>query len=305
MQYWWVNQNRTYEHEVPGGFLWSPKKNKNGAKNQFYENMRQVQVGDLVLSFCDAQIKAVGVAQGSAQPANRPDFGRANNQWSDEGWLVKVEFKVAEKPVRPKDYIKELVHYLPDKYSPLQSNGNGKQGVYLTKIPKDFAEILLAKMGISALQEPGDDRNELANQRAQEGIQGRTDIGEPVKQQLIQARRGQGKFKENVCLNETCCRLTGVTDLSYLIASHIKPWRDCTDEEKLHGCNGLLLSPHVDRLFDRGLISFADDGTVLKSKSLPSEVWHAWGLDHITQERPFNPAQCAFLAIHRKSYFKG
>ncbi len=45
---WWVNQNQTYKFEVPGGFLWSPKTNKNGSKNQFYDNMALVQPGDLV-----------------------------------------------------------------------------------------------------------------------------------------------------------------------------------------------------------------------------------------------------------------
>jgi hypothetical protein len=48
---WWVNQNKTYDFEVPGGFLWSPKTNKNGAKNQFYDNMTLVKPGDLFFHF--------------------------------------------------------------------------------------------------------------------------------------------------------------------------------------------------------------------------------------------------------------
>lgn len=51
MRYWWVNQNQTYRHEIDGGYLWSPKKNKNEARNQFYENMREVSPGDLIFSF--------------------------------------------------------------------------------------------------------------------------------------------------------------------------------------------------------------------------------------------------------------
>lgn len=45
MRFWWVNQNQTYETEVPGGFLWSPKTRIDEARNQFYENMRQVLTG--------------------------------------------------------------------------------------------------------------------------------------------------------------------------------------------------------------------------------------------------------------------
>jgi hypothetical protein len=50
VRYWWVNQNKTHEQEQAGGYLWSPKTNRNGAYNQFYENMKQVTPGDLV--FC-------------------------------------------------------------------------------------------------------------------------------------------------------------------------------------------------------------------------------------------------------------
>lgn len=53
MRYWWVNQNQTFRQEIEGGYLWSPKRNKNGNRNPFYEFMREVAPGDIVLSFCD------------------------------------------------------------------------------------------------------------------------------------------------------------------------------------------------------------------------------------------------------------
>lgn len=53
MRYWWVNQNRTYHHEVQGGYLWSPIRNTDGARNPFYESMREVAPGDLIFSFMD------------------------------------------------------------------------------------------------------------------------------------------------------------------------------------------------------------------------------------------------------------
>jgi putative restriction endonuclease len=85
MRYWWVNQNQTYRAEVRGSFMWSPKQNANGARNQFYENMREVSPGDVVFSFCDTRIKAVGVVTGSAQTGPKPDFGAAGANWSREG----------------------------------------------------------------------------------------------------------------------------------------------------------------------------------------------------------------------------
>src|SRR3954466_4567645 len=76
MRYWWVNQNQTYRAEVRGSFMWSPKQNANGARNQFYENMREVSPGDVVFSFCDTRIKAIGVVTGGSQTGPKPDFGR-------------------------------------------------------------------------------------------------------------------------------------------------------------------------------------------------------------------------------------
>src|SRR6202166_1473136 len=92
MRYWWVNQNQTYRAEVRGSFMWSPKQNANGARNQFYENMREVSPGDVVFSFCDTRIKAIGVVTGGAQTGPKPDFGAAGSNWSREGWFVPVDY---------------------------------------------------------------------------------------------------------------------------------------------------------------------------------------------------------------------
>jgi hypothetical protein len=60
VRYWWVNQNQTFRQEIDGGYLWSPKRNANGAKNTLYEFMREVAPGDLIFSFVDTRIVAIG-----------------------------------------------------------------------------------------------------------------------------------------------------------------------------------------------------------------------------------------------------
>lgn len=309
MRYWWVNQNQTYKSEVPGGFLWSPKTRADGVRNQFYENMRQVAVGDLVFSFCNTRIKAIGVATGVAESSPKPDFGVAGATWSNEGWLVPVEFKELRKQIRPKDHIDLLKAHLPAKYSPLQGTGDGLQSVYLAEVPMPMADVLVELIGQeywSVLQElKGEIRDEDAAEDQQEdAIKGRTDIGATTKDQLVKSRRGQGIFKANVRLNEKGCRVTGVTDLRHLRASHIKPWKDSSDEEKLNGCNGLLLAPHVDHLFDKGLISFTDDGGLLISPLLERDVLAKWQIPVEMTVGPFNVQQSMFLGYHRESVFK-
>jgi len=104
---------------------------------------------------------------------------------------------------------------------------------------------------------------------------------------------------------EAGCRLTGVTDRRFLRASHIKPWSKSDSREKLDGNNGLLLAPHIDHLFDKGFISFEDDGSVMTSKSLPQSVQAAWGLTPDARTKPFSPPQARYLAYHRESVFLG
>lgn len=91
-----------------------------------------------------------------------------------------------------------------------------------------------------------------------------------------------------------------------MIASHIKPWRLCEDSnERLDGANGLLLTPHVDRLFDRGLISFEDDGDVLLSRKLEHIDLDRLGLSGACANGcgVFHPKQSTYLAYHRTNVF--
>jgi putative restriction endonuclease len=62
VRYWWVNQNKTYRHEIAGGYLWSPKRKRNNHRNVYYEFMREVAPGDLAFSFYDTRIAAIGIA---------------------------------------------------------------------------------------------------------------------------------------------------------------------------------------------------------------------------------------------------
>ena len=82
MRYWWVNQNQTFRQEIAGGYLWSPKRSKNNARNPFYESMREVAPGDLIFSFVDTQIAAIGIAKSYCWECPKPDeFGSVGQYW--------------------------------------------------------------------------------------------------------------------------------------------------------------------------------------------------------------------------------
>lgn len=147
------------------------------------------------------------------------------------------------------------------------------------------------------------DQEERLDDRAEKELLQRTDIGPTEIECLSKARRGQDLFRDNVCRIEKACRVTGVTDPSLLIASHIKPWRNSTDAEKLDGYNGLMLAPHVDRLFDKGYISFEDDGELLVARMLDPQVLSAWGLQVPLNVDEFHARHRDYLAYHRSVIF--
>ena len=98
------------------------------------------------------------------------------------------------------------------------------------------------------------------------------------------------------------CPLTGITDPALLRASHIVPWADCSDEQRLDVHNGLLLSALWDAAFDQGLVSFADDGTPRASPKLSQIARTALGLEAVPPLRGLRDSHRANLALHRTRY---
>ncbi|WP_208620261.1 HNH endonuclease [Brucella grignonensis] len=306
MRYWWVNHKQTMRQEVGGGYLWSPKREANGARSQFYENMRIAEPADIVLSFSGAVIGHIGIIQDFASPALKPvGFETTGKNWNSDGWLLPVAWKSLSSPVRPKDRIADLGPLLPVKYSPIHPvSGKGNQKAYLAQINKRIVELLVDSTAF-LIEESIDDSNAVfarLDDLIEDSLIGQTDLDTTTKQQLVLARYGQGLFRTRVSEMETNCRLTGIDNPRLLVASHIKPWRVCTTAtERLDGANGLLLTPHVDRLFDRGFISFEASGRVIISRRLASLDLDRLGLrDACTRNcGVFTERQEAYLSFHR------
>lgn len=313
MRYWWVNQNRTYRHEVAGGYLWSPKTNTNKARNPFYETMREVAPGDIVFSFKDTRIQAIGIAESYCWECPKPaEFGNAGSYWENIGWKVKVRFTPLANKIRPKEHINRLRPLLPDRYSPLQANGNGLQSVYLASVNDNLATALLLLIGqeaqplIQAAQvvEPivADDLDFWESQ-IEKTIEQNLALTDTERIALVRSRIGQGLFKDRVKQIESHCRITKVDNPTHLIASHCKPWRDASDEERLNGENGLLLTPSVDHLFDRGFIGFENNGELIISPVAHRPSLQRMGIatERVVNVGAFSQGQKAFLAYHRDS----
>lgn len=132
-----------------------------------------------------------------------------------------------------------------------------------------------------------------------------TTIAEPTKLQLVKARRNQGMFRTRILEKYGGrCIITGIDEQSILIASHIKPWAISDNQEKLSKENGLLLTPTYDKLFDKGFISFKDNGEINLSKFFSNDNFKILGLKpkvcyvlKVTEEMK------RYLLYHRENVF--
>ena len=278
--------------------------------------MREVAPGDVVFSFAATRIAAIGIAASHAEESPKPaEFGTTGAYWENIGWQVNVSFTELLSRVRPSEYMDVLRPLLPKLYAPLRADGVGMQGVYLTYLPDDFAAALVDLIGIEArslvtgfrVSEPDRPHSSIVQLRWEEHLLARLHgdalIAETEKEAVVMARRGQGLFKERVMLRERACRVTGVTKEEHLRASHCKPWRDCSNAERLDGENGLLLTPTIDHLFDRGFIGFEGNGNLVVSPVAHLASLARMGINPNLQQNVgnFSAGQRSYLEFHRES----
>ena len=118
---------------------------------------------------------------------------------------------------------------------------------------------------------------------------------------LVTSRVGQGYYRQEILRRfEGRCAVTGVNSEELLIASHIVPWRDSNEFERLDVNNGILLSPTYDALFDKHLISFEDDGHIVLSTNLPANLFASLGVSGIEKIKVFEGMK-VYLLRHREN----
>jgi len=96
-------------------------------------------------------------------------------------------------------------------------------------------------------------------------------IKETSKDVMVQIRIAQSLFRNSLIKNLKMCPLTQINDHRLLVASHIKPWCVSNNQERVDINNGLIFSPTIDKLFDRGLISFTQNKELMVSPSISSD----------------------------------
>jgi putative restriction endonuclease len=183
---------------------------------------------------------------------------------------------------------------------------------YLTEVPAPLAEVLIGLIGqeVAPIALAARDVKPVSaddlyfwERKLEQELFNDSTVRETERLAIIRARNGQGLFKERVSKIESRCRLTGVENPVHLVASHCKPWRDSTNEERLNGENGLLLTPSIDHLFDRGFIGFEDRGKLIISPVAHRPSLQRMGIDtmKVVNVGGFTGGQKQFLEFHRNA----
>jgi len=298
MAFWWVNQNKSYKQEREGGFLWAPEKDKSGTfVPSHWECVSDVRSNDVVFSYVGKKIVTVSIAIADAYRAPKPESLRSESQWETNGRKVDVRYQDLAVPIRVEDIVHALTPLLADKYSPLNVNNTGNQG-YLYPLPEKAGNFLLTCCD-GAVRTATDDI-------ATDVIKNKPGLPDTMRWALVRSREGQGQYRDDLKdLWQSRCAVTGCAVVSMLIASHSKPWSLSTDPEKLDRYNGFLLSPAYDSAFDKGLITFTDEGKILLSKELPAEEAIKIGINPLATLRSVSPKHLPYLEYHRENRFRG
>jgi predicted restriction endonuclease len=126
-------------------------------------------------------------------------------------------------------------------------------------------------------------------------------IPDTQKAMMVNTRIGQGRFRDDLIAYWQGCAITRYQNHPFLIASHIKPWAQSDNAERLDPYNGLLLLANIDKAFDLGYVSFNEKGRILISEYL--EDYTTLGLDKGMSVLLSRKHQ-DYLAYHRESRFK-
>lgn len=279
MSFYWVNIGLSYDEVIKGNFLWAPlqgekpidekdlSKGMRIRRYDYWDNVGLVKAGDIIFGNVDRKIRFVAVAIADAFHDSRPKT-RTFKQWGFNGNKIRIEIFLLPTPLSVDGYIHDAFRDRYNKFSiptVFKSNGHVFQG-YMASI-SDAAGIDLLSMTdeIGAAAVETSDRLHSSG-----GGKTKKPAGATTRQAIREARIGQGYFRQELITMWRACPVTGVRNPNLLIASHIKPWALSDDNERLDVFNGFLFSPHVDRLFDKGLIGFSNAGNILINPLLSS-----------------------------------
>lgn len=298
MAFYWVNIGKSNKIVKESKYLWAPDytftKSKKKIEKAGWKFVPKVLKGDVIFCYFKKRIQFIAIAKNKAYSFCRP-ITEEFSKWNNEGHKIDVDLHILNNPIN-KDDIKDEIFTFYNKYCKpklITSSKNISQN-YLISLPDGLANLLLKLCAEDSI---------LIQKDMTKNNSKKSKINKTTSESIIKARIGQGKFRNDVLgLWNNTCPISKVDKSELLIASHIVSWQLSNDEEKLDPYNGLPLSPSLDKLFDKGYISFSDDGNLLFNK-IYEENLKQLGIDKKSRINNLNNKHKAYLKRHRDLYY--
>lgn len=291
VKYFLVFQGTTYEEEKELSCLWAPKFGKSGQEVHHHKRLVEVKINDRIIHLVNRKIVAISTAKSKAYDVEAPWKQDDTRPWLKNGRKIDVEMIELSEPILIDNIFQKIRSYLPEKYSPFDRNGSGNQGYFYEINSKIFNTILNTDFtndfyDLDILNSP------------------ESESTKDIFRLNVRSSTWQNYFKNQLFkLWGSSCLVTGIKNENLLIGGHIKPWVKSSDEEKIDPYNGLLLSPNVDKLFEIGLISFQDNGSMMISDKINLSELKKLGIENKIKI-DFKEKNLIYLKYHRENKFK-
>lgn len=138
--YFFVFQNKSYDDEYKGGYMWAPQHGENGRRVPHWDEMKNVRKGDLIIHSYFKKIVAISVAKTDVYESERPL--ELPDQWNKNGWRVDTEYLTIKNPITTSDHMDELMKLQPKKNAPFNRIGRGNTG-YLFSSNKEMSKYII------------------------------------------------------------------------------------------------------------------------------------------------------------------
>jgi hypothetical protein len=259
---------------------------------QFWDFIDVMKVGDIVFSYASNHILGMCLVKGNAFYSEYNNGGESyirEVNWKafnpsisihNDPILWKGPFTRRATVVKLKDFeVKRLLEVL------------GNNSINLVKMIKSLDHEKLHHQNTDCFDDVDEHFNEYS------------ELDKTERNAIIKSRIGQGLFRERIITLWDSCSVTGITKIEILKASHIKPWSDSSNNDRLNPYNGLLLIPNLDTLFDQGFITFDDDGNIIISDRLSDEDRKKLNISSNLKLRKVPKKSIKYLKYHRANIF--
>lgn len=296
-----VMQGRTYDQEFERGIIWSPQQDSSGNTPHSWRRMLEVQKGDRVFHYVKGNIVAISLATSACLEAEKPATMSEHEQWRNDGYLVELNYFELEKPLHIRTNFEDIQPLLPIKYSPLQQNGRGNQG-YLYPCNEELALKLLDIIGEQNIPELNGSQSTTGNDTGIDNLTSLIAITETEAKTKI--RIGQSQFRHHLLkLWNHKCAICDIDLPQLLRASHAIPWKDSSHEERIDPYNGILLCCNHDELYDKGFITFDQNGSLHISSEIVESDFQKYGLESHIRINIYEKNQ-KYFQWHQKEIFR-